>query len=1705
MTPPIAIVSRSCLFPKSLSPQTLWKNLLESRDLLTPPDPERWRVDPANAMQQEGWNNPGGYVSGFEDIFDPEAFEIDAQLVESLDPLFQWVLHTAYTAYHLINGAEQGDLSVVLGNLSLPSQGLAKWAESVWTDSAQPHKYNRYMSGLPAHLVLRGLGRTGDAFAIDAACASSLYAIKLGCEKLRRNQADLVLAGAVNRADPLFLNIGFQALQALSPTGRTRPFHRDADGLVPAEGAAFVGLKRLDDALDCGDDIFGVIHDAGLSNDGRSDGLLVPAGEGQVRALKAAYDHIDISPEDVSYIECHATGTPVGDGREIKSLESLFTPDRQIPLGSHKSNMGHAITAAGMGGLLKVLGAMEHKTLAPTIHCDDPIDELKDSPFRLVTKAEPWEADRRIAASSAFGFGGNNSHLVVEEWRGERRFFPSAAISNGQPSPPEVAVVGLGITSGLSTDIAELQTVLTSTDDEVQNMPLDEIVFGLEEMRFPPRDLAQSLAQQLAILRACCDAVEQCERQSLDREKTGVFIGMQTDPSIVRHGLRARLSGDDEAQNRVAEPLTAAAVVGSLPNIVTNRINSHFDLGGTSFSTSAEEHSGDVALREAFEAIQRGDLHAAIVGAVEMTTETAHRAASTKRGALTDAAIALVVQRKDRAIDAGHTILATLEDPARPVDPDPSTGEAICLDLPDAHSATGLFHIASAIAVPNFALPRVGPARGIQDKITIRTEALEAPSRETTLRPKRRPIVLNTPRIHRITVDGNEALIAAAGDEELEQKTRRFEHFLRTETSPGEGIYPVEKALGGETAQVFTGAAAAYHGMGRSLCLAFPELVDDLSRRFEQLDVATQWMFDPDHGAHPTPMDKLFASSVLSQLHSDFTTKILDISFDAAIGFSSGETNALFATEVWRDFDGLFDDFVANGVFTEHLGGSFDHLRDAWSEHLEPGETPSWQSWRITGSRAAVEAAIADEPLVHLLLINAPEDVTIGGHVPAMHRVLDELSDLGKSHLDYDIAVHCPEVEGFRQRWIDVHTRTTHPTDIRLYSHAFGTHYEPTTETVADALLGQALKTVDFPELIRGAWEDGVRVFVEHGPRTTLTPWIRKILGDKPHRVVSLDSGSDATLLPMANAIAQLSAWGVDVDIDAFNDHIERHAPEKRQKTGRTMSFPAHMPPVQLPCPDQERAEITVLPPAPPLPRVTDPQIHRSPSPQPAPVIQSATANAPTRQSGSDLPAYFALQRQAFERYLDVAQTRSDVHREFIDRSRKAWELFRSGEPAPILRPPETKKEPIAPLFDRDDLKIHASGDISEIFGSLFVRQREYPRQVRMPEPPLLLADRVMDIDAEPGVVGTGTIWTETDITSDAWYLFHGHIPPGVMIEAGQADLFLISWMGADFENEGERIYRLLGCELTYRRGLPAAGETLEYDIHIDGHATQGDVRLFFFHYDCRSDGDIRLSVRNGQAGFFTDEELANSMGILWEPETADFRDDVRLDSPQVLADCIPTTLDANKIRSFAAGDVAQCFRRGYERLQTHTRTPNIHPGKMCLVGDVETLDIVGGPHERGYMRTCYEISEDDWFFDGHFKNDPCMPGTLMFEGGMQVMCIYMIACGFTLHRDGWRFEPVPDVAFDLRCRGQAIPSNEHLVYEIYVEEIISGPRPRLVADILATVDGLKAFHCRGMQMQLVPDTPLSEELIVDGLPARDPRALRHHELIHDGLAIRAT
>ena len=312
-------------------------------------------------------------------------------------------------------------------------------------------------------------------------------------------------------------------------------------------------------------------------------------------------------------------------------------------------------------------------------------------------------------------------------------------------------------------------------------------------------------------------------------------------------------------------------------------------------------------------------------------------------------------------------------------------------------------------------------------------------------------------------------------------------------------------------------------------------------------------------------------------------------------------------------------------------------------------------------------------------------------------------------------------------------------------------------------------------------------------------------------------------------------------------------------------------------------------------------------------------------------------------------------------------------------------------------------------------------------------------------------------------------MPAGLVVEAGQADLLLISWLGADLANRGERVYRLLGSDVTFHGPPPGPGRTLRFEIRVLGHVTHGPIRLFSFEYDCHLGDELLLTVRNGQAGFFTDDELGRTGGVLWS-------------APRPVPMDPPAGFGADAVEAFAAGRPDECFGPGWAATRAHVRTPRIGSGRLRLLDEVPVYD------PGGYLRAETAVRPDDWFFAGHFHHDPCMPGTLMSEACFQAVSFYLAAGGHTIARDGWRFEPVPGRAARMRCRGQVTPASRKLTYEVFVTERAAEPYPMVVADVLVTVDGVKALHVAGCAVRLVPDWPLEHWRHL-GPPAVQPTA----------------
>ncbi len=490
----IAIIGMACVFPGARNLDEFWENLRAGRDAIVDAPPER--IEPQFFEHAAGeldrlYCRRGGFI-GETLEFDPLRWGLMPIAARGSEPDQLLSLETAAAAL-TDAGYDDRDpprerTGVILGRggyvhqvaMSLiqavrTAEEIVRSARALVPDltDAQAAEIKRRYQGqieglgpdtiiglvpnLAASRIANRLDLHGPAYVVDAACASSLLAVDQACAELASGRCDLVLAGGVHLVQDAAFWAVFTQLGALSRSQRIRPFHRESDGLLIGEGAGMMALKRLSDAERDDDRVYAVIRGTGVSSDGRASSVMNPSADSQVLSLERAWQRAGLDPRErgsVGLVEAHGTATPNGDAAELATLARVFGPPDGSPtagLGSVKSMIGHAMPAAGMAGMIKAALAVHYGILAPTLHCEDPHPDVERTRFRLVHEAAEWESDGpRRAGVNAFGFGGINAHVVLEQhhntrlpWAGARRQVPEGAWLRLAASTPEALAEAL--------------------------------------------------------------------------------------------------------------------------------------------------------------------------------------------------------------------------------------------------------------------------------------------------------------------------------------------------------------------------------------------------------------------------------------------------------------------------------------------------------------------------------------------------------------------------------------------------------------------------------------------------------------------------------------------------------------------------------------------------------------------------------------------------------------------------------------------------------------------------------------------------------------------------------------------------------------------------------------------------------------------------------------------------------------------------------------------------------------------------------------------------------------------------------------------------------------------------------------------------------------------------------------------------------------
>lgn len=498
----VAVVAIGAIFPGRGDTTGFWRDIVGGVDAFGDVPETHWLIDDYYdadpLMPDKTYGKRGGFLS--PQAFDPVAFGVPPNALETTDSAQLLALIAAQQVLDEAMRESGGKIdksrtSVILGVASateltahmagrlqrpawikglreagLPENDVQDIAARIssnfseWRESTFPGLLGNVIAGRIANRLDLG----GSNFVTDAACASSLAALQIALQELRTGDSDTVLTGGVDTLNDILMFMCFSKTPALSITGDCRPFSADADGTMLGEGIGMLALRRLEDAKRDGNQIHAVIRGIGGASDGRATAIYAPLPKGQAKALRRAYAQAGYSPDTVELVEGHGTGTIAGDKAEVDGLHSVFDPDNEAAhpwcaIGSVKSQIGHTKAAAGSASLIKIVHALSRKTLPPTLKVKTPAQPLQGrTPFYVNTTPRPWIRDDqhpRRASVSAFGFGGSNFHVTLEEYTGPNAARPVRVL------PAELFLFSAADDAALADAISGTKSELAHEDD----------------------------------------------------------------------------------------------------------------------------------------------------------------------------------------------------------------------------------------------------------------------------------------------------------------------------------------------------------------------------------------------------------------------------------------------------------------------------------------------------------------------------------------------------------------------------------------------------------------------------------------------------------------------------------------------------------------------------------------------------------------------------------------------------------------------------------------------------------------------------------------------------------------------------------------------------------------------------------------------------------------------------------------------------------------------------------------------------------------------------------------------------------------------------------------------------------------------------------------------------------------------------------------
>ena len=1609
--------------------------------------------------------------------------------------------------------------------------------------------------------------------------------------KLAKN--DMMITGAVCASDQLYIHMGFSLFHAYAPHDQKFvPLDKESAGLVSSEGASVVVLKRLSDAEKDGNKILGVIGAIGLSNDGAGKFLLSPNPKGQALALQRAYRQTDFTPENTQYLECHATGTPLGDKTEMNSVADFFSQCSNKPrLGSVKSNMGHLLTVAGMTGLHKVLLSIKHGKIPPNINLKDALASENNwiSKDQMILEPTSWDDEVKQAGINAFGFGGTNAHMVLQNHHSEIKSQTSTALE-----PVDLAIIGMDAHFGTCKSLEEFHDAIYYDRQQFTPLPasrwkgFEEYSSLLHELGIPdgsppkaayiesfeidllrykiqPKEAETLEPQQALILKVADKAI-----QDAGLEKGGnVAVLIAMEPEFAAHQNRGRwdlgwqleqafeqsnIELPAEVKSEILKrarnsvytldgeqtPSQHTSFVG---NIMSSRISSLWDFNGPSFTVSCAENAVFKAIEIAEQMLRLEDVEAVVVGGVDFAAGMEHLMVRSAEHHLEDqlqtkfgeGAGAVVLSRKDKNPGSKSYAIIKPEQqknnfsavglleicdgaPTVPLnilgaqaDLSIASGSisqqfgntytasgiagiiktALCLHyrfIPEGNNITnGIDHPAvyqakkshpwileegqtfrEAIIAnkfgPQLKLSQSEEAPNYQSKFLKRNLPylcpIQAPTHPALIQKLEiieseiaggkdlRTICKTASQDYQKAADTKNLILCAKSPKKFQSELRFFKSKLAdTEftgplfSTPSGSIFnPHPLGEKAKIAFVFPGASTAYEEVGRELLALFPELYVQFSEQDKSLNkyLASRQVFprskDSSEGTiYDQPLSMISTGVFYATCHSHILRKYLNCQPDLAMGYSMGECSGMwYGLDMWDPL--RTDSFRNSPIFLSRFAGDLELLAEHWGISTETAKE-KWTSLILFVEVRLVQNHLNKYDQVYLTFINTDREVIISGD---KNQCLELASELEANFMEvpFQNVIHHDFCIKERPGLIEIHH---HPLldkpKTKFWSSIRQAPLSMDPDEIAENAVQVCSNPVDFPKSVLNVFEQGYNVFIECGPNATCTRWIKEILKGKDFAALSMDQKGKNSGQALMEAVALLLSHGIPLDLD-FIYETEKIKVKKRKSFYKEI------------IPGGRKIREVLLEKS--FVEEVQKNIKRKE------VVHMALADV-AYGSKLKMESYSSAKKSSF--------TMSEINTPIINETKtkkygpnglRIWD-FESGEHL------EGKNI----VFDEDDLQEFANGKISKVFGPEYEIIDTYRRRVMLPMDPYLLVSRVTELRGKTNVFEPSFMQTEYDIPHAAWFLTDGQIPWCVSVESGQCDLLLISYLGIDFQNKGDLVYRLLDCTLTFMDDMPCAGQILRYDISINSFVRNGENLLFFFSYRCYVDDRLVLKMDNGCAGFFSDGQLEEGNGVVYTDAELQAKEKAEKRHFTPLLKTHKRSFSKQDLRHLIDGNPHLCFED--ESYYANGRNPSLRipPEKILMLDRITSVDPQGGAYGLGLIIAEKDLHPDDWFFPCHFRDDEVLAGSLQSEGGGNLMRFYALFLGLQRLRKDAMFQPLFDLPHKVRCRKQVTPKDTKLVYKLEIKEIGLFPDPYMIGDLEIISDGIITVHFENLGLQI--------------------------------------